>query len=178
VETFKGITLEDLKRRFEYNPSTGDLIHKRGRFKDQKVGTLTPEGYLATTLYDGMNKKSVSTLLHRLIYFLQTGTNVPEGCIMDHINHDRVDNRWENLRVVTPSENSRNRAPRKRKDNYERFLKTSTWGVILDTYTGFYYAMAEGKILDKVADYDEAKYARWNWEYDNGYHENNSVNPP
>ncbi|NIL77153.1 hypothetical protein RhoFasB10_03294 [Rhodococcus sp. B10] len=40
--------------------------------------------------------------LHRLI------TNAPEGLVVDHKNHDRLDNRRLNLRVVTQRENSRN----------------------------------------------------------------------
>ena len=35
-----------------------------------------------------------------------------EGLVADHINHKRFDNRSENLRVVTQSQNSRNRSTR------------------------------------------------------------------
>ena len=41
--------------------------------------------------------------VHRLI------TNCPKGMYVDHINHDGLDNRIENLRVVTNSENLKNR---------------------------------------------------------------------
>lgn len=40
--------------------------------------------------------------MHRLI------TGCPAGRIVDHINHDRLDNRRSNLRVCTQSENMRN----------------------------------------------------------------------
>tara|TARA_X000001316_G_C922015_1_gene36748 strand:- start:351 stop:908 length:558 start_codon:yes stop_codon:yes gene_type:complete len=45
-------------------------------------------------------------LAHRIIWAIQTG-EWPDGQI-DHINGDRSDNRWENLRVVSHAENMRN----------------------------------------------------------------------
>jgi hypothetical protein len=40
---------------------------------------------------------------------------IPEGFEVDHINRDRLDNRIENLRLVTRSENNRNRISWKRR---------------------------------------------------------------
>ena len=54
-------------------------------------------GYLAT--YDG--KKH--TMLHRFLM------NCPNGLVIDHINRNKRDNRRENLRICTPSVNSKNR---------------------------------------------------------------------
>lgn len=41
--------------------------------------------------------------LHRVL------TEAPKGKVVDHINHDKTDNRLTNLRVVKPSENTFNR---------------------------------------------------------------------
>lgn len=46
-------------------------------------------------------------LAHRAIWAIQTG-EWPNG-IIDHINHDRADNRWNNLRLVSAQGNARNR---------------------------------------------------------------------
>lgn len=51
-------------------------------------------------VYANHNGKTV--LLHRLI------VECPEGYFVDHINHDPLDNRRQNLRIATPSQNSRN----------------------------------------------------------------------
>lgn len=43
-------------------------------------------------------------LMHRFL------TGAPEGMVVDHVNHDTLDNRKANLRVCTQAENLRNRA--------------------------------------------------------------------
>jgi hypothetical protein len=49
---------------------------------------------------------------HRLIFFWMTGR---WPLIVDHIDHDRTNNKWENLRDVSAEENARNKA--RRSDN-------------------------------------------------------------
>jgi hypothetical protein len=46
--------------------------------------------------------------MHRTICGLERG----DGRYVDHLNHDKLDNRRANLRVVSNAENVRNRAPR------------------------------------------------------------------
>jgi hypothetical protein len=47
--------------------------------------------------------KYVCLLLHRVLM------NPPEGMVIDHINHNKLDNMRNNLRVCTPSQNGMNR---------------------------------------------------------------------
>lgn len=45
----------------------------------------------------------------KLFYLHREIMNAPEGVMVDHINEDPLDNRKENLRLVTNAENMRNR---------------------------------------------------------------------
>lgn len=62
--------------------------------------------------------------LHDAVLALN-GVIKPSGYYVDHMNHDRLDNRMNNLQVVTPTENSRNVS---RKSNN----KTGITGVCCD----------------------------------------------
>ena len=44
-----------------------------------------------------------------LIYIHQEIIEVPKGMVVDHINHDGMDNRRANLRAATLAQNARNR---------------------------------------------------------------------
>jgi hypothetical protein len=63
---------------------------------------------------------------HRVIWKLITGVDPLE---VDHINRDRADNRWSNLRAVTRSENVKNRTMQKNNQTGHTgiYRKESSW---------------------------------------------------
>lgn len=116
---FKEIILPLLPEIFEY--SNGELIWKerpRAHFKNLRsfatfnsqvagkiAGAKTNDGYkrVGVTYLDQFRQYRV----HRVIWALHHG-EWPQGAI-DHIDHDRLNNRIENLRVTDTAGNGQNR---------------------------------------------------------------------
>lgn len=98
--------MENLIKEFlHYDEHSGLITWKHNRGKKikagNKAGTDNGEGYLSIKI-DGKNYKA-----HRIAWLLKTG-EWPSG-VIDHINQNRSDNRWENLRVTTVRGNNHNK---------------------------------------------------------------------
>ncbi len=101
------ISYEEVRANFSYNKKTGFFtwrVQKRSRGGltkiGQRVGCLTSNGYLRTTLYG----KCYS--VHRLIWLYVTGSWTKQD--IDHKNGIKDDNRWLNLREAPRSINQEN----------------------------------------------------------------------
>lgn len=97
------LTLAEAKRRFAYDPSTGEFIwlaHRTLANIGKRSDRLGNQGYRIVTV----GKQTI--LAHRLAWFLVNGI-WPESQL-DHINLDKTDNRIDNLRAATRSENQMN----------------------------------------------------------------------
>lgn len=95
----KQIRVLETKGRYEIRD--GRLYCKYRGVWIEKVAS-TPQGYRQHVLFNGRGWGKVIVYEHIIVWLYANG--VYEGDI-DHINHDRSDNRIENLRVVTHSEN-------------------------------------------------------------------------
>jgi len=101
---------------FNYDPETGrvtwaedNLYYGKGHKAGDPVGSLSDRGYLKITLREkGKRSPTYKLRLHRIAWALHYGED-PYPLTIDHINHDRTDNRISNLRAVTMAENSRNK---------------------------------------------------------------------
>lgn len=116
------LTKEYLAECFEYDATTGDLIWKERprdhfntdavhkmwntRFSGTHAGSRSEKGYLRVLI------DMRAYMAHRIIWLLVYAT-WPRDQI-DHKDGDRANNKLDNLREASPSENQRNR----KKDSY------------------------------------------------------------
>ena len=89
---------ERLRELFDYDPDQGLLIRKGKHFR-KREGMRSARSYRACTI------NRVSYRHHRLVWIWHNGD--PGQMVVDHINRDRHDDRIENLRLASYSENRR-----------------------------------------------------------------------
>ena len=80
-----------------------ESINGQVRYKGDLAGHLNREGYRVLSLV-GMPKMG-----HHVVWFLYYGVWPNKGEQIDHINGIKDDNRLDNLRLVTDTENKKNR---------------------------------------------------------------------
>lgn len=103
--------LQILKWLFRYDSESGKLYKIRessGRLcePEREITYASGSGYLVAGIRDS-NGLVKLFFVHQLIYFMHSGVEPLQ--IVDHINGDKLDNRFENLRLATETDNSRNR---------------------------------------------------------------------
>lgn len=98
------LTQERLKEVLNYDPLAGlfTWLIRPGKFSRKRIGDIAgysrpDDGYVSIRI-DGKNYYA-----HRLAFLYMTDS-FPENDT-DHINTDGSDNRWENLRLATRSQN-------------------------------------------------------------------------
>lgn len=123
-----------------------DIVGYEGLYKINKNGEvwsckrniflkafMTTSGYLHYTLCVKFNMKQYS--IHRLLgtHFIPNPDNLPE---IDHIDQNKLNNKLENLRWISRSNNERNKKVRKtNKTGYKHISPNKTgWSIFIGTY--------------------------------------------
>jgi hypothetical protein len=114
---------------------------------DEDCPLLSPYSWSATTGYAVRRVGGTLLSMHRQL--MRTGP----GLVVDHINGNPLDNRKENLRVVTQRENCRNRGPSKSN-------RTGHLGVSYDWRFQVYAAHINRELIGHFPTLSEAVTAR------------------
>jgi hypothetical protein len=98
----------------EYNPDTGVVVWKKKPAKRILVGSVAGcKCDYKDTYYYNIKLQSKNYKLHRVIWFLYYGEQPPHNMEIDHIDRDGTNNKINNLRLVTPTQNQHNRGTHK-----------------------------------------------------------------
>ena len=161
------LTFERANELFHYEPSSGRLIWKKVTTNAVKVGDEAGT-FCKTTGYIQVYVDGHGYTANRIAMILTYG-DLPKGAQIDHINHDRSDNRLENLRITDREGNGRNVS----------MMCTNTTGVMVvvyhkkcNKYMAQIYVDKKHKYLGIYETLEEAATVRKSAEFLYGYHPN------
>lgn len=133
------LTLERLRALVDYD--NGNLVRRvsiRGRHAGTILGTPKEKGYLVA-IVDARQYR-----VHHLVWFWHHGSWVLE---LDHLNRVRHDNRIENLRPCTHTQNLGNMRPRVHEHKGVTFCKqTGKWRAQLKGHLGRFDTIEEAAL--------------------------------
>lgn len=159
-------TVELLREMFRYEPVSGHLIWKAGKRVGKRAGSQQGKGG-----YRHVRVGDKYMYEHRIAMLLTLG-EIPEDIQIDHVNHDKGDNRLANLRFTTHTQNGRN----------VKKISTNTTGVTGVTFcklTGKYQAQihmnGKCKYLGQYDTLEEAATARAEADKRYNFHPNHGL---
>ncbi|QXV80784.1 putative homing endonuclease [Veterinaerplatzvirus Jeanpiccard] len=129
------------------------------------AGHLSKAGYITTSYM----KRAL--LAHRVVWEMHNGP-IPEGMQIDHINHNRSDNRICNLRLATVFDNNQNMS--RGKGNRSGVVGVS-WHKSAKKWCAEIHANGKKKYLGVFDSFDDAVLARKSAELHFGFHENHGA---
>ena len=126
--------LFDEKDREKVESHTWTIVNPRDNTYYANTMIPHPDGGWSISSKGKRRRRRTGLSLHRLIM------DPPKNMIVDHINHNGLDNRKENLRICTHKDNMRNR--RKQKNN-------------ISGYKGVRYRKKHKKFVAQIKKYDK-----------------------
>lgn len=171
------LSQETIRELVDYRKETGEMFWRRrplkyfasqrscnswnAKFAGRQAGGIDARGYGQIGLLDGRYRT------HRVAYIWMAGGS--QDLPIDHINGDRFDNRWSNLRLCTKFENARNtKRPSDNKSGHIGVYRHSNdkhWIAQIRTH-------GKTRYLGSFDHIDDAVMARTKASADHGFHEN------
>lgn len=159
METAQSL-FDQLRQYLTYCPSTGELTWKAGRFAGKRAFKTETQGYLRGFIF---RKRYMA---HRVIWAMHHNEWPIE---IDHINGNTGDNRIENLRSVTHSQNLKNS---KRHCNNTSGVSGVSWSARYKKWTATLRSNDKTIFLGSYPQKAEAISVRKLAEEQHGYHSN------
>lgn len=157
------ITKEVADQFLNYNSETGVFTWKpkgetKNSYHGREAGTLD-RGYVCIFV------KGVKVPAHRLAWLMTHGSLPSKDFVIDHINHDRSDNRIENLRVISYKHNSVNSVKARTTSKTGVIGVSYLWGKYRARITGhngeFVYLGSHATLEEAAYAYQQAKQAMY-----------------
>lgn len=152
--TIEQITHELVRELLDYDPETGLFTWRhrpfavRGwntKYAGTNAGTLMPIGYIYVSIF------KYRAYGHRLAVFWMTGEWPPHE--VDHINGQKADNRWTNLRLATHEQNIQHRVTHNKNSRSGRKgvfpVAHNRWKAAI-IYKGYYINLGNYKDIDEA----------------------------
>lgn len=154
----------DWKSIMTYNPRTGLLgwaINRPGKNANvgDEAGTIRSDGRYRSFVF-----KHRRYYVHRVAWEIIHGP-IADGMCIDHIDGDGLNNKLSNLRIVTRSENQRNRRTNKNS-------RAGVPGVVHHANGKGFFVHCANKYIGYSEDFEAAVLMRKRAEANNGYHPN------
>lgn len=142
VHRSKTVSYQEMKDIFEISAEskTGliwkvDVLGANGKVVLARAGSVTAESESGE--YYKVNYKGKTHQAHRVVWCLHNKQDVPEDKVVDHVDMDKKNNNPNNLRLVTHSENQRNKPLSKRNNTGHNGIRACT-----SSSGTFYYAVS------------------------------------
>lgn len=106
MTALKGVDVAVIRSRLVYDRATGTFTHQNCKYPSYNgcpAGSFNSYGYRVIKI------GGKYLLAHQIVWLLETGS-APDRPL-DHIDGDKANNRFDNLRLATAAQNGANRKP-------------------------------------------------------------------
>lgn len=141
-----------------YNPDNGLFTRavalRKGCHVGKPVGSPRTVKDCSSRTYINIDVDGKTYSAHRLAVFYMTG-EWPKG-VVDHKNHNGADNRWNNLREATVSQNAQNKRAKRANTSG---LKGVSWCRQTQKWKASIFADGRSRTIGRFADKNDAHLA-------------------